>query len=371
MIKKGLLFLLILIPGLLLLLLAWNNINRKGATRIGWNGTSSALIDSLNQLGFRGKTFQPRKNKSTKIILFVGDSQVESNGLPFYYMMENLVQQKLQQKDSLHNYQCYSIGAGGFGQDQEFLALKEYFKNYEADHVILWLTPENDIWNNIFPTHWPVNANPKPTYWIENNQLKGPNFEWLEEYPSPHTAAWEQPISALSKLDSKWESKLPAPYKGVTKAAFKGAVEKTPALGGDEAIEIEKSQYAIFLDPPSDRMKYGIELTRFLLDSMVQISTTHNAHFNIFTALNNEVSAMRDNSFTVEANGLVYTLSKNAFFQNIHQITSGYNFHLFQLATRWKQISRQDNHHFNHEAQQEIADKIVDKILLPGNKVED
>ena len=123
MIRKGLLFLLVVIPGLIFVLWVWNNITHKKATLIGWNSTSSALIDSLNQLGFRGKTFQPRKNKSTKIILFVGDSQVESNGLPFNYMMENLVQQLLQQKDTLNNYQCYSIGAGGFGQDQEFLAL--------------------------------------------------------------------------------------------------------------------------------------------------------------------------------------------------------------------------------------------------------
>ena len=371
MLKKGLLFLLILIPGIFVVLLVWNNVTRKTTTIIGWNGTSSALIDSLNQLGFRGKTFQPRKNKSTKIILFVGDSHVESNSLPFYYMMENLVQQKLQQKDSVHQYQCYTIGAGGFGQDQEFLALKEYFKKYEADNVIMWLTPENDIWNNIFPTHWPVNANPKPTYWIENNKLKGPNFEWLEEYPSPGKPVWKQPTSALTKLDTKWESKLPAPYKAVPKAKFKGSIVKTPAIGANEAIEIEKSHYAVFLEPQSDLMKYGIQLTRFLLDSMLQIVTSHNADFNIFAALNDEVSSMPDTSFSVEAKGLVYKLNKNAFFKNLDQITTGFNFHLFQLSTRWKQISRQDNHHFNHEAQQEIADKIVDEILLPGNKSKD
>ena len=365
MIRKGLLFLLVVIPGLIFVLWVWNNITHKKATLIGWNSTSSALIDSLNQLGFRGKTFQPRKNKSTKIILFVGDSQVESNGLPFNYMMENLVQQLLQQKDTLNNYQCYSIGAGGFGQDQEFLALKEYFKTYQADKVILWLTPENDIWNNIFPTHWPVNANPKPTYWIENGRLKGPNFQWLENYPSPNKPWWKQPVSVLNKLDTKWESKLPAPYHAIAKANFKGNIEPRPMLGGDEAIDIEKSHYAIFLAPPSKRMQYGIQLTRFLLDSMVQITIAHNARFSIFAALNNEVCGMGNNSFSVEANGLVYTLSKNAFIQNLDQITSGFDFHLFNLNTPWKQISRQDNHHFNHVAQQEIANKVVDEILLP------
>ena len=365
MIKKAGLFLLVLIPGLFLLHFVWNAVNEKRTVRVGWNSTTAASIDSLNQLGFRGKTIQTRKDSTVKIILFVGDSQVEANGLPFNFMLENLVQKLLQQKDTLHTYRCYTVGAGGFGQDQEFLALKEYFKHYQADKVLLWLTPENDIWNNIFPTHWPVNANPKPTYWIANGQLKGPNFQWLEEYPSPDKPRWQQSFSAFNNLDTKWESKLPAPYSAIPAALYTGNLSASPKLGGDEAIEIEKSHYAIFLTPVSDRMRYGISLTRFLLDSIQQTCRTNHAAFSIFAALNNEVTGMSDSTFAVAANNKVYLLSKPTFFQNIDSITQGFNFNLFRLNTEWKQISRQDNHHFNHEAQLEIARKIVDDILLP------
>jgi hypothetical protein len=166
-------------------------------------------------------------------------------------------------------------------------------------------------------------------------------------------------------MDTKWESKLPQPYQGIPSNNYKGDLETYPRLGGDEAIAIEKSHYALFLDPPSKRMEYGIQLTRFLLDSIQQLCKANHADFTLFTGLNNEVTDMRDSSYYVEADGKVYKLSKQTFFDNVSAITSGFPFHLFVLDTDWKQISRSDNHHYNIVAQQELAQKIVDQILLP------
>lgn len=369
MAKKIGLLLIVLIPCIWALSKAWNYANQMRWTTVGWNSRGYYLMDSLNEFGFRGKTIQPQKDSTEKIILFIGDSQVEANDLPFKYMLENLVPKLLHEKDSTHTYTCYSIGSGGFGQDQEFLAAKEYFKKYGADKVLLWLTPENDVWNNIFPTHWPVNANPKPTYWIENGQLKGPNYQWLQQYPDTNKPLWKQPFFTFRNMDTKWESKLPPPYKGIPSIDYKGPLETHPTLGGDEAIAIEKSHYAIFLDPPSKRMDYGIQLTRFLLDSIQQLCKANHAEFTIFTGLNNEVTDMRDSSYFVEAEGKVYKLSKQTFFDNVGAITTGFPFHLFVLNTDWKQISRSDNHHYNFIAQQELAQKIVNEILLPDTNL--
>ena len=79
----------------------------------------------------------------------------------------------------------FSVGAGGYGQDQELLALREYYSKYRANLVLLWQTPGNDIWNNIFPTHWPTNANPKPTFWLEDGRLKGPTEQIGEKLAYP------------------------------------------------------------------------------------------------------------------------------------------------------------------------------------------
>jgi hypothetical protein len=314
-------------------------------------------------MGFRGKTIQSKRDSAERIILFVGDSQVEGDALPFKLMIENLVQKFLQQKDSVHSYKCYSIGAGGFGQDQEFLALKQYFKKYQADKVVLWFTPENDIWNNIFPTHWPLNANPKPTFWIEHGQLKGPNYQWLETFPLPDKPRWRQSMRPFKDMDTQWEPKLPAAYHGKPASSYNGVLASAPII--DEPIEVEKSHYAIFLTPRSKRMEYGIQLTRFLLDSIQQTCHANKADCSIFIALNDNVETMQDSSFSVKVRNKVYTLSKAMFFENVEDIMHGLPFYLFKLNTEWKQVSRQDNHHFNHEAQTEIAHKIVDQILLP------
>jgi len=367
MAKKIGLLLIVLTPCIWLLSRTWDYVNEKRTATIGWNSRGYYLMDSLNQFGFRGKTIQPRKDSTEKIILFIGDSQVEANDLPFRYMLENLVPAILHDKDPAHTYACYSIGSGGFGQDQEFLAAKQYFNKYGADEVLLWLTPENDVWNNIFPTHWPVNANPKPTYWLESGKLQGPNYQWLQQYPDTNVALWKQPFFAFRNLDTKWESKLPAPYKAIPANEYNGHLESYPHLGGDEAIEIEKSHYAIFLDPPSKRMEYGVQLTRLLLDSIQQLCKNNKANFTLFTGLNNEVTDMRDSSYYVEADGKVYKLSKQTFFNNVSAISSGFPFYLFVLDTKWKQISRSDNHHYNFIAQQELAQKIVDQILLPSH----
>lgn len=359
-----LLLLLSLMLGFWIMRLTWQWAKERSATTIGWHSSGYGQADSLNQLGFRGKTIQRRNSSREKIILFVGDSQVEANGLPFQYMIENLVQELLNQRDTAHNYKCYSVGSGGFGQDQEFLALREYFKKYEADKVVMWLTPENDIWNNMFPTHWPVNANPKPTYWLERGEMNGPNYQWLEQYPSSSTPVWKV-FLGLGKLDDKWENKLPAPYEAMAANNYHGNISGWPALGGDEAIAIEKSHYAIFLYPRSKRMTYGIRLTHLLIDSIRQISLANHSGLSMFFALNNEVTAMADTSFSVEVENKIYTFNKKMLFENMADVTNGFDAHIFRLNTEWKQISRQDNHHFNHEAQMEIAHRIVDEILRP------
>jgi hypothetical protein len=39
----------------------------------------------------------------------------------------------------------FSLGAPGYGQDQQLLVLKDYYRQYHADVVILWETPKNDV----------------------------------------------------------------------------------------------------------------------------------------------------------------------------------------------------------------------------------
>jgi hypothetical protein len=57
-----------------------------------------------------------------------------------------------------------SIGSGGWGQDQELLALQAHIKAAVPSAVVLWFTEGNDLWNNTFPTHFPKDGTPKPPH---------------------------------------------------------------------------------------------------------------------------------------------------------------------------------------------------------------
>jgi len=138
----------------------------------GWLNQKSRL--ETNQLGFRGKKITYTDNDY--VIVLLGDSQVAAAACSFYWMPESRLEHYLNTKLN-KNIKVFSVGAGGYGQDQQLLMLKKYYITYRADMVVLWQTPSNDIWNNVFPTHWPGNGWPKPTFKLVNGELQGPSYE--------------------------------------------------------------------------------------------------------------------------------------------------------------------------------------------------
>lgn len=112
------------------------------------------------------------------MIILLGDSQAEAKFCCAYkWMPERRLEHYL---NSHHNkkVKVFTLAAAGYGQDQQLLVLKEYFQRYRANLVVLWQTPQNDVWNNMFPTHWPKNGTPKPTFVLKNGELDGPTEQW-------------------------------------------------------------------------------------------------------------------------------------------------------------------------------------------------
>jgi hypothetical protein len=168
------LFILILVC-LILFEVALHIINIPRPHYSGWKGNDKK--EELNQLGFRGQDIKYSDNDF--VILLLGDSQVQATTCSFTMMPEKRLEYYLQHIPGItRKIKVFSVGTGGYGQDQEFLMLKEYYKKFRADMVILWLTPQNDIRDNIFPSHWPTNGAPKPTYWIMNDRLMGPSEQF-------------------------------------------------------------------------------------------------------------------------------------------------------------------------------------------------
>jgi hypothetical protein len=134
--------------------------------RAGWK--SMTADQYFNELGYRGKPI--RYTDRDRILVLLGDSQVESDACPPGEMPEQFLESIL--INSAPDTGSSPLAARA--TDQEYLALKKYFRKYRADAVVLWETFENDVWNNVFPTNWPKDGWIKPTYWLDDGTLKGP-----------------------------------------------------------------------------------------------------------------------------------------------------------------------------------------------------
>lgn len=132
--------------------------------------------DEANELGFRGQPI--RYDKDDYVVVLLGDSQVEAATSSPDMMPEKLLQRYLSVQLK-RPVKVFSLAASGFGQDQELIALGNYYRKYRADLVLVWATPDNDFWENSFPDRSTSNiaGHLKPTYQLVNLELDGPYYK--------------------------------------------------------------------------------------------------------------------------------------------------------------------------------------------------
>jgi hypothetical protein len=302
---------------------------RPGAPVIGW---TSGRPEERNQFGFRGQRFDPTAD--VRVVL-LGDSQVEAYAVAFDDMPERQLQRTVAALMRT-NVSVLSIGSGGWGQDQELLALQAHIKAVRPSAIVLWFTEDNDLWNNTFPTHFPKDGTPKPTFWLDGTKLEGPNVPWLESYRPPGLYLGQAmrrvrgvPIYAT---DAEWERRLPPPYRASapsngavsllkTIAEARGVpVDKVPYFN-DENFDTEKTHYSGYLVPESPRLTYSAALTRALLVRIRDLCEANGAKFFIMIA--ERPLRIPDAPTMFEVKGKGYWLSSDARRAVIARIMKG------------------------------------------------
>jgi hypothetical protein len=218
------------------------------------------------------------------------------------------------------------------------LALQAHIDAIRPSAVVLWFTEGNDLWNNTFPTHFPKDGYPKPTFWLEGDELKGPNIPWLATY-RPRGLYLMQALRRASGLpiyprDSDWEGHLPPPYRAAAPpqgtpslvqvlADRRGIrVDEVPYFQ-DENFETEKTHYSLFLIPESPRLKYAAALTRALLLRIRSLCETNGAKFYILTTEPWFNMGIPDAPTMFEVKGKGYTLSSASARRVINEVLDG------------------------------------------------
>ncbi len=297
----------------------------------GWKGRGNW---TKNQLGFRGQSID--YDDKDYVIVLLGDSQVEADALSQNAIPESRLQHYLNSnsQDDI-SYKVFTVGTSGYGQDQQLLMLKEYFKTFRADLVLLWFTPGNDIWNNMFPTHWPHNGHPKPTFRLVNNKLTGPNVPFGASIFSERLRITSLMHRAFIRLnvvnrpaplnDTHYEMYLPAPYKPLSKhdgpICFDWQQKWDNGTMFHENLGNEKSHLAFSLSPRSQRMEYGINLTTALLQEIENLSADNQAKFvTFYKAIFNTTNECDANKVYHSLNDKYYLTTKMQFDANMQSL---------------------------------------------------
>ena len=241
----------------------------------------------------------------------------------------------------------------GYGQDQQFLALKKYFENHRADLVLLMFTARNDIDNNLYPISGGNNTI-KPSFWLEDGQLVGPTEEWLEPVGTNIKLAllWKSYFgrSIGEQRIEKWKKDiLPPPYKpfkqydGEVDYSWQEQWNKYPETAY-KGIEYERVGESTKWTPRSEMREYGINLTRKLFSEIKNLTELNNGRFIIFKEerpweLQN---SGKDKAYVL--NGNYYVTSLKQYQNNLRDIFDGFDCYRIEIGIDNYKVKPEDFH---------------------------
>ncbi len=300
------------------------------------------------------------------VVLLVGDSQVEASACGPEEMPEARLEYHLRRH--IPGVTVVSLGARGWGQDQQLLVLREYFAAFGADLVLVWLSPANDVWNNLFPTHYPRNGVPKPTFWLEEGVLCGPSEQMGDPVGDAGLNLLTLLLARHLDRDGDWERRhLPAPYQpapdcgAVAADTWQQRWDTQPAFR-NEHFASEKVHCQLYLTPPSPRTRYGIALTRALLAEMRSLSAAHGAGFAVTRWRWREGG---DRETVMRLNGHYYRTNPRQMRDNLAAITAGQRTIEIDLCIE-QPFASATNRHLNPRAVDAYMRSLAQELAAAG-----
>jgi hypothetical protein len=352
-------------------------IGKPSAAVSGWRFRGGP--SETNQLGFRGQPI--RYGSDDFVVVLLGDSQVAAHACAVEWMPERRLQHYLNSNGTTgsKNVKVFTIGTEGYGQDQQLLLMQEFYRTYRADMVVLWETPGNDVWNNMFPTHWPIkNGWPKPTFRLMNNDLIGPT----ENMGDPVKPTNWKLVALLDRVvpifdrDGDWEKHLPEPYVPTTNHQGPVCTDWQDRYADDigsmrnENLQTEKTHLAMSLIPVSKRTQYGLELTKKLLSEIEKTVSKNGGRFVVFNTDEPQDQGYnqpecKGSEVVHHLNNKYYKTSRNQYWENVKHMNDGLvSVTIPVRVSAWRRGP--DDGHLNEHAvdqvMQDLGEKLRDKL---------
>ncbi|MGD0431346.1 MAG: hypothetical protein ABSA58_09655 [Acetobacteraceae bacterium] len=279
----------------------------------GWRTTAKG--GPINQFGWRGQATRPR-GPNDFVVVLTGAGGVECLSCPADETLDATFERALRPYNP--NVRVITLGSTGYSQDQEYLALKNYFAHERADLVIAWVSIADDVPANMFRSGHPRPGQTavKPTFALFGKDIRGPTEEIGQ--PLYRGKIWALLRPLIIDPDRNWASVLPKPDPG-TDSPAKG-IETVSHV--DDLLEQQRTPWAIWLTPRPARVKYGIELTRALFRHMHDIAALRGARFAILLTPS-EAELQTSAPLTLEHAGHWFVADPAARNAAIAEVTDG------------------------------------------------
>ena len=244
--------------------------NWPPAVYSGWRATAAG--GPVNPFGWRGQPVA-RPRPSDFVVVLTGGAEVECLRCPADETLDLILERALRRYNP--NARVVTLGSGGYGQDQEFLALHGYFAHERADLVVSWASIAEDVAANTFRSGQPRpgQTSPKPTFALAGGDIRGPTEELGQPIYRAKLSGIFMPL--FVNIDRNWSTLLPKPDPGAASAPS-GMETRTLA---DEPLEEQRTGWSIWMSPRPARVQYGMALTRALLRHMRDLATLRGGRF--------------------------------------------------------------------------------------------
>jgi len=211
---------------------------------------------SINSAGLRDREHQIAKPADTIRIALLGDSYCEAMQLRLEQTFWSLLQQRTESCGAFagKHVELINFGVSGYGTGQELITLQQQVWQYSPDIVMLVVTTNNDISDNMRELK---KTNQIPYFYYRNNELveddafrKSPAFRWqrvarigtwFRDHLRTVQLGYEVQLIIKTKLDeprARQGSKVPAsaPAPATKPPADEITVENMIYLEPDDAV---------------------------------------------------------------------------------------------------------------------------------------
>jgi hypothetical protein len=166
--------------------------------------------------------------------------------------------------------------------------------------------------------------------------------------------------------DKEWEQILPAAYtplsepNGPVKNDWQEWWNTNARSMKSENLKNEKSHLAIYLAPRSERMKYGLDLSRSLLHEIQTLADSNHSQFEIFATDISDREGQEMEGIHL-LNGEYYRTSVAQYRENLEYLNRGFDFAIIPVTIDQWRVGP-ENPHLNEHATDEMM-KDVSKWL--------